>query len=380
MSSLTADRLNRAAEADPAASSRNGETTTAANGGWALHEERRPMKYRVAAAAVLAAAALLFGCLSGCKGKAKPDHILSANISSDGKIAVTAHGDSRSIQIWNVETGKRIRTIKRLRGVPVWVDISPDGKTIASISSPSRRKIEFQRSWTNFVVLAKYLNPRDTIQLWDVATGDLIQTLKEDDVEYITASFSPDGKTFVSVELGGGSKLWNAQTGELIRRLSMRNPVYAFSPDGRLLAGTKEDAIQLLNAETGKTIAEISTKMSAGVLHFSPDGKTLAHVKIKEPVPMWDVETRAALPSLENPAGYHLYDVVFSPDGTRAAAVALDIAAGTFRVLLWDVKTGKIVKTLRRSDRVVSVAFTEDGSEIVGITDDLQMVRWKLKQ
>ena len=341
------------------------------------------MKYRVAAAAVLAAAALLFGCLSGCKGKEKPNPVRFADISSDGKIAVTVHRASESIQIWNVETGKRIRTIKQLRGVPRWAYLSQDGKTVASISSPERRKLDFQRSWTNFVELAVYLDQYDAIQLWDIATGDLIQTLKEDDeddVDYCMASFSPDGKTIASVDFYGASKLWNAETGEIIRHLSLWTAAYNFSPDGSLLAGSGKDAIRLWNGQTGESVAEIDTKLPMGAVLFSPDGKTIAHVINKKPVHLYDVETRAALHSLENPAGYHLYDVVFSPDGTRLAAVAEDAAAGTFRVLLWDVKTGKIVKTLRRSDRVVSVAFTEDGSEIVGITYELQMIRWDLKQ
>ena len=347
------------------------------------------MKYKVAAAAVLAAAALLFGCLSGCKDKdaEKPDPIESADISSDGKIAVTVHYISESIQIWNVETGKRIRTIKQLRGAPRWAYLSQDGKTLASISSPVKHRIQFNRSWTRFVEFAAYLDQYDAIQLWDVATGELIQTLKEGDVDYTAAVFSPDGKKIASI--GGltgieGLKLWNAQTGEMIRRLSLTtliDTLPAFSPDGRLLAGYDHvsEAIRLWNGQTGESVAEIDTKLPMGAVLFSPDGKTLAHAAYKGPVHLYDVETRAALPSLENPAGYHLYDVVFSPDGTRLAAVAVD-AADKVRALLWDVKTGKIVKTLSRSDRVMSVAFTEDGSEIVGITDELQMKRWDLKQ
>ncbi len=346
-----------------------------------MHEERRPMKYRVAAAAVLAAAAFLFGCLlSGCKGKEKPDPIVYTDISSNGKIAVTAHDTSKSIQIWNLETEKRIRTIKRLRGKPVWAFISPDGKTAASISSLAKRKIKFNLSWTRFVEFSDYLNHLDAIQLWDVATGDLIQTLKAGDVNYSIAAFSPDGKRVASVEFFGASKLWNVQTGEIILHLSLRTPAYAFSPDGRLLAGSEKDAIQLWNGQTGEKIAKIDTKLPMGVVLFSPDGKTLAHVGNKAPVHLWDVETRAALHTLENPAAYALNKVVFSPDGTRFAAIALGGATSKVSALVWDVETGKIVKTLPRSDRILSVAFTEDGSEIVGMSAELLIQRWDLKE
>ena len=346
------------------------------------------MKYRVAAAAVLAAAALLFGCLSGCKGKAKPDPVEYADISSNGKIAVTAHHTSESIQIWNVETGKRIRTIKRLRGTPRWAFISPDGKTVASISSPVKHRIQFNRSWTRFVEFAAYLNQYDAIQLWDVATGELIQTLKEGGFDYVAAVFSPDGKKVASI--GGltgisGLKLWNAQTGEMIRRLSLTSFIYtlpAFSPDGRLLAGYDHvsEAIRLWNGQTGEKIAKINTKLPKGAVLFSPDGKTLAHVGNKAPIHLWNVETRAALHLMENPAAYALNNVAFSPDGTQLAAIALDGAMNKVSALVWDVETGKIVKTLPRSDRVMSIAFTEDGSEIVGMSRDLLIQRWNLKE
>lgn len=94
---------------------------------------------------------------------------------------------------------------------------------------------------------------------------------------------------------------------------------------------------------------------------------------------LWDVETRAPLHTLENPSGSHLYNAAFSPDGTLFAAVAMD-GAQKVRALVWDVKTGKIVKTLPRSDRVLSVAFTEDGSGVVGMSADLLIQRWDLKE
>ena len=177
----------------------------------------------------------------------------------------------------------------------------------------------------------------------------------------------------------GGSKLWNVQTGEMILHLSLRTPAYAFSPDGRLLAGSEKDAIQLWNGQTGEKIAKIDTKLPMGVVLFSPNGKTLAHVGINQPIHLWDVKTRAALHTLENPANYIFYEVVFSPDGTRCAAVAVKDHKNLL-ALVWDVETGKIVKTLPRSDRVMSIAFTEDGSEIVGMSAELLIQRWDLKE
>jgi WD40 repeat protein len=77
---------------------------------------------------------------------------------------------------------------------------SPDGKRLASGSTRS-------------------------IQLWDIATGELIKTF---DVSWTqTVAFSPDGQRLASGSgsvtergwINGETYLWNAQTGERLQTL-----------------------------------------------------------------------------------------------------------------------------------------------------------------
>jgi WD40 repeat protein len=62
-----------------------------------------------------------------------------------------------------------------------------------------------------------------TIKLWQVETGDLIKTLSDssNSSEYINSvAFNSDGKILVSADEDKTIKLWNVNQGKVIRTLS----------------------------------------------------------------------------------------------------------------------------------------------------------------
>ena len=120
------------------------------------------------------------------------DSVFSVNFSPDGKYIASGSRDD-TVKLWDVDSGKEIRTFSGHTSYVTSVSFSPDGKYIASGRSD------------------------DTIKLWEAESGKEIRTLigHTNDVESV--SFSPDSKYLVS---GGGAdgtvKLWNVETGELI--------------------------------------------------------------------------------------------------------------------------------------------------------------------
>ena len=60
-----------------------------------------------------------------------------------------------------------------------------------------------------------------TIRLWNASTGELLRKLRHNEV-LRCAAWSPDGKTLASGDRAGGDNihLWNAETGELLKALA----------------------------------------------------------------------------------------------------------------------------------------------------------------
>jgi WD40 repeat protein len=70
--------------------------------------------------------------------------------------------------------------------------------------------------------------------------------------------------------------------------------------------------------------------------------------------------------------GDFVHNVVFSPDGTKAATTSEDMTAR-----LWDVATGEpLCGPLRHGDKVWVVAFSPDGTKIVTTSDDKTARLW----
>ncbi len=164
------------------------------------------------------------------------DWINTVSFSPDSKILASGSRDT-TIKLWDVKTGKLIRTIKH-SGSIVSVSFSPDGKTLASGSGDN------------------------TIKLWNVNTGKEIKTLNKQGKYGFSISFSPDGKTLASGSDDKTIKIWDVKTGKEIITLNGHkagiNSV-SFSRDGTTLAsGSVDKTIKLWDVKTGKEIKTLN--------------------------------------------------------------------------------------------------------------------------
>ncbi len=192
------------------------------------------------------------------------------------------------------------------------VAFSPDGQTLASGSHD------------------------DTIQLWDVKTGEHLRTLTGHTWVVETVAFSPDGQTLASRN-DLDFYLWDVKTGTF-RQIGTENggagsDNIAFSPDGQTLAsGSRDDTIQLWDVKTGEHLRTLTGHTgSARSVAFSPDGQTIASGG--SALHFWDVNTGSYLQSLTayTTDRYGVGNVVFSPDGQTIAS------GNEGTVLLWDL-------------------------------------------
>ena len=139
-----------------------------------------------------------------------------------------------------------------------------------------------------------------------------------------SVAFAPDGLTLAS----GGSdryvRIWDIETGRLLRSLrghtqEIRQVVY--SPDGQTLAtGSEDRTIRLWNPNTGETSRLLFTRYDHAVcsLSFSPDGLMLARGGQNKDIKIWEVTTGTELMTLLGKDQYdHNWAVctAFCPDG-----------------------------------------------------------------
>ena len=271
------------------------------------------------------------------------------------------------------------------------------------------------------------------LALWFVAFGSLAQAadpkplpLAHDEYLYMIR-FSPDGKTLATAAGDNVARVWSWSTHELLHTFEHDAAVYAavFSPSEDLIAtGSGDGSVSLWNATTGKLIVRQQEHADAVYcLSFAPDGRRLASVggdgrKGDTQCRVWSVpslEVEKILPGHDRPtygvllgsrqskshplvtAGgdrlIHIYaqsssdrltleghtsDVYrccLSPDAKQLASTSQD---GSVR--LWDVATGKQVRTLfKGKDPTYDVTYSRNGAVLAAVADDGFVRFWSTK-
>ena len=277
------------------------------------------------------------------------DFIQSVAISPDGRQAVSGCGGDSTIKLWDIATGRLIRTID-VKSPVLSVAFSPDGKQIVS-------------------GLWYY------VKLWDVNTGSEIRSFSGHKEYVYSVTFSPDGRQIVSGAQDKTIKLWDAATGREVRTFSGHSDTVrsvAFSPDGKqIISGSWDNTIKLWDVATGREVRTFSGH-SRGVysVAFSPDGRQIVSCSWDDTVKLWDAATGREIRALTSPGGGCL-SVAFSPDGRQIV-----FGSGS-KIILWDAATGREVRTFSgRSSRVNSVAFSPDGRQIVSGSADKTVKLW----
>src|SRR5262245_47942906 len=289
----------------------------------------------------------------------------------DGKTLAAIDIYAQGIPIWDVETGKELRTLaptSSSRSIGVRTALagraafSPDGKLLALGGEGARRLV-------------------------DVATGKMVNTGGAM-APIVQLSYARDGKTVLAADGFGEVIAWTAGDSKELRRIPAKRTTndIALSGDGRhFVSRNVEGAIFIHDAIAG-TEARSSAELAgvSGALAISPDNKLAAFPMLNEETGMiavYDLVAGKELHRLQPPVGEADPDGTnlgiplgvptsfsFSPDG-QILAMPFD----SDKLVLWNISTGTELcriqmprhPTIKNVLPILGFAFSSDNRSLL---------------
>lgn len=299
------------------------------------------------------------------------------SISADGRriagggFGLNPFGGGNKIRVWDADTGEKIREIS-CGGpfVPQGLALSPDG---------------------SILVASVYEANKGSVRIFDVESGKEQRRLEGSELGTGSIAISPDGKRLVTGSRIGSLRVAEIETGEEICKFGAQQQGFwgssaTFSPDGRTVAtGDFQGTVTLWDAGTGEAVRKLGGQGSMIVsVAFSPDGKVLGTCNVDLSLQLWDPKTGEKLREIRasrgDPQGQlmmwgftsWMQPLAFSPDGERIASTLGDHA-----LHFWETSTGKELNPPEgHTAHVVSLSFSPDGKMLATAGGDSTVRLW----
>jgi RNA polymerase sigma factor (sigma-70 family) len=206
-----------------------------------------------------------------------------------------------------------------------------------------------------------------TVRMWDATTGEELRRFKSDSEGLSSVALSPDGSVVAGGNMHRTLFFWDAATGKELRRFEgLENTVFGltFAPDGKTLAGVSGNVARVWDVASGKEVRRwVGPKEDLRPFVFSPDLKTIALGSREGAIHRWDLTTEKEVKQFpSDQAG--IASLAFSQDGQTLVScgnVRENLGKGTVR--FWNPDTGKEKLRLNRKD-VSRVVFSLDGKAV----------------
>jgi len=215
-----------------------------------------------------------------------------------------------------------------------------------------------------------------------ITSNDTVLTITNNNNTINDIAFSPDGSQVATTSGDGISKIWDANTGILVRNLTgYSNEIFdiTFNPDGSKVAtACWDNSIRIYDVNNGNLLRTLTSQTNAidnpvyGIT-YSPDGSRLAAACKDGLYRIYDANSGALLIKLKNSNNNAVaLDIAYSPDGSQVATCGYDIAAQIF-----DANNGTLIRKLNgHTNGILSISYSPDGRQIATSSFDGTARQW----
>jgi WD40 repeat protein len=217
------------------------------------------------------------------------------------------------------------------------------------------------------------------IAIYEAATGAVYNTHSLHSSQVFCSIFQPGGTLLASGDKSGHLVIYDyveKKHTHIIDAHSGALTAMAFSKDGMLVTGSRDNSIKVWDPNTGKMLSEI-TGITGNIIsvRITNDGKTIVAgtSALSKGLRLIDIETQTEVRVFESA---NLQNLDLSPDNKYVATANLKR-----NVFVWDITKYKVAYELEgHSKNLSDVAFNPKGGMLASSSNDRTVILWDLAQ
>lgn len=340
-------------------------------------------------------------------GRGHTDRVTAVAITPNGRFIVSGSRD-KTLRLWSVASGKTIWVSEKHSSAITALAITPDGKYVLSghdeenlylwdITSGKRIERKYygaaleRLGFVTAAATSLVITPdgqfaisgsRDTsVRLWNFQSGEIIRTYTGHEKAVTSVAVSQNGKWIISGSVDGSIRRWEKDTGQCdwvshIHEAEITS--VAVTPVGQwIISGSLDKRLRQIDLNTGKSPwtfgGQNAHQDEISAVAMVPQGRFVVSASSDMTLRLWDLKNIRCVRIFEGPM-MGLTSVVVTPDRKYVIAGSRDNT-----LWMWELVSTKKIRLFEgHTAEVTAVTVTSDGQQLISGSNDGTIRVWDL--